>query len=34
MSEREGNPVVEEPLGFEREDRQQQVFMDVFQALP
>jgi hypothetical protein len=33
MSESEGNPVVEEPLGFEREDRQQQVFMDIFQAL-
>jgi|GEM_PF-6741859 len=34
MSERESDPVVQNPLFFELEDGQKQVFVDVFQALP
>jgi hypothetical protein len=33
MTDGEGDPVVEEPFLFEREDHQKQVFVDVLQAL-
>ena len=33
MSQREGDPIVQQPLVLELEDRQQQVFMYVFQTL-